>query len=149
MKRIFCLLLTLIAISSYSAPTWTTDYQSALSGANTDGKYVLLDFTGSDWCSWCIKLDKDVLTSSEFESFAKDNLNLVKVDFPRKALEADQASQNQQLKNRFGIQGFPTLILINKFGKEIGRQTGYVSKAATLAWLSQKTGLNIVKQASE
>ena len=149
MKRLLPILLLIGALTGFAAPVWTTDYAAALAGAYTDGKYVLLDFTGSDWCSWCIKLDKDVLKSAEFADFAKDNLNLVKVDFPRKELAAEQTANNQQLKNRFGIRGYPTMVLVNKFGKEIGRQVGYISKDATLTWLSKSTGVNVAKQPSE
>src|SRR5207249_2695874 len=68
--------------AALAAAGWTDDYEKALAQAKADKKIVLLDFTGSDWCPWCIKLDKEVYEKPKFKEYAKDNLVLVTVDFP-------------------------------------------------------------------
>jgi thiol-disulfide isomerase/thioredoxin len=105
---------------------WGTDFPQALNQARSDNKLVLLDFTGSDWCPWCIKFDHDVLSTDAFTSYAKANLELVKLDFPRHT-EQDAALKqaNEALSQRFNVNGFPTYILLNPSGKELGRQVGY------------------------
>ncbi len=87
---------------------------------------VLLDFTGSDWCGWCIKFDKDVLSTDKFTGYAKSKLVLVRLDFPRhKEQDSALKQANEQLAKRFGVGGFPTLVLLNSAGKELWRQAGY------------------------
>ncbi len=123
------LLINAISIvSSHSAEAWATDYSAALAQAGNEQKLVLLDFTGSDWCTWCMKLDKDVFSKPEFEKFAATNLVLVKLDFPaRKALPDTLKTQNHTLATKFGVEGFPTLVLVDAAGKEVGRHVGYLS----------------------
>lgn len=105
---------------------WLTDAKAAQTQAKKDGKFVLLDFTGSDWCPPCIKLHKEVIDSAEFKTFAKKSLVPVELDFPRKKqLPADLKKTNNALKDKYKIEGFPTLILLNGEGKELWRQVGY------------------------
>jgi thioredoxin-related protein len=102
-------------------PEWLTDAAKAQAQAKTENKLVLLDFTGSDWCGWCIKLNKEVFNTPEFAEYAKKNLVLVEVDFPRKKkLSAEQKSANEALSKQYGIEGFPTLILLDGSGKKLG-----------------------------
>jgi protein disulfide-isomerase len=104
-----------------------TDLPAALNQARSENKLVLLDFTGSDWCGWCIKFDKDVLSTDKFAGYAKSKLVLVKVDFPsHKKQDAALKQANEQLAQRFGVDGFPTFVLLNSTGKELGRQVGYL-----------------------
>jgi protein disulfide-isomerase len=106
---------------------WQTDYKQALAQAAKEKKTVLLDFTGSDWCPYCIQMDKEVLSRPEFEKFATDNLILVKLDFPRrKKLPPAESEQNHKLERRFAIEGYPTYILVDSAGKELKRQVGYL-----------------------
>jgi thioredoxin-related protein len=88
---------------------------------------VLLDFTGSDWCGWCIKFDQDVLSTGQFAGYAKSKLVLVRLDFPHhKEQDAALKQANEQLSKQFGVDGFPTFVLLNSAGKELGRQVGYL-----------------------
>jgi thiol-disulfide isomerase/thioredoxin len=104
-----------------------TDLPAALSQAQSENKLVLLDFTGSDWCSWCKKFDKDVLSTDKFAVYAKSKLVLMTVDFPyHKKQDAALKQANQELKNRFSVDGFPTFVLLNSAGRELGRQVGYL-----------------------
>ena len=118
------------AAPSAAAPAapalWRMDLPGALSQARSENKLVLLDFTGSDWCPWCIKFDQEVLSTSQFAGYAGKNLELVKVDFPRHTpLPADQQRANDALAKQFNVDGFPTYVLLDSAGKELGRQVGY------------------------
>src|SRR5208283_2995174 len=104
-----------------------TALSAALNQARSENKMVLLDFTGSDWCGWCKKFDKDVLSTDKFAGYAKSKLVLVTLDFPSH-IKQDAALKhaNQELKKRFGVNGFPTFVLLNSAGEELGRQVGYL-----------------------
>jgi thioredoxin-related protein len=106
--------------------SWGADLPAALNQARSENKMVLLDFTGSDWCGWCIKFDQDVLSTDKFAGYAKGKLVLVRLDFPRhKEQDAALKQSNEQLSKRFGVDGFPTFVLLNSAGKELWRQVGY------------------------
>ena len=104
---------------------WQTDYDAALQTAAAENKHLLMDFSGSDWCGWCIKLDNEVFSQPAFIEYAKKNLVLVLVDFPRADTQTDdQKAANNALAERYGIQGFPTVLILNPQGEVIER-TGY------------------------
>jgi protein disulfide-isomerase len=91
---------------------------------------VLLDFTGSDWCGWCILLDREVFSKPQFKEYADKNLVLVEVDFPkRKPMPDAMRMQNIRLAQRYGIQGFPTIIVLNGDGKVVA-ELGYMQGGA-------------------
>lgn len=116
---------------------WDDDYEKSLAKAKEDQKMVLLDFTGSDWCGYCIKLDEEVFSTSAFKRFAKENLILVELDYPRgKNLPKKTKEQNDGLKSKYGIRGYPTIILLDSEGKEAARWVGY--KATLLDELKDK-----------
>ena len=86
---------------------------------------ILADFSGSDWCGWCIKLDKEVFSKKPFQEYAKKNVVLFLADFPsRKELPAKVKEQNEKLAKQYGVRGFPTVLLLDATGKILGR-TGY------------------------
>jgi thioredoxin-related protein len=104
---------------------WTTDYKKAQEEAKANQKLVLLDFTGSDWCGFCFQLDKAILSQPQFKDYASKNLVLVEVDFPRrKSQSLETKKQNQELAERYQIEGFPTLVVLNGEGKTIWRYDG-------------------------
>ena len=108
-------------------PGWTDDYTKALAQAKAEKKAVLLDITGSDWCPWCIKLDKEVFDKPEFKAYAKENLVLVKVDFPQGTkLPKHTQKQNEELKSKFKADGFPTTVLVDAEGKQVWKNEGYM-----------------------
>jgi thioredoxin-related protein len=116
-----------IIASSEAAEGWKTDYTAALAEAAKENKMVLLDFTGSDWCGWCIKLQKDTFSKPDFKKFAQESLVLVELDFPRGKTQSDELKkQNEELAEKFGVQGFPTLVLLDPQGKEATRNVGYL-----------------------
>jgi thioredoxin-related protein len=105
---------------------WLTDLTKAQAQAKAEKKMVLLDFTGSDWCGWCIKLNKEVFSKPEFEEYAKKNLVLVEVDFPRnKKMSEAQKKANDELAQKYKIEGYPTIILLNGEGRKLG-ELGYM-----------------------
>lgn len=113
------------ALKADAAFKWETDMDVAKKRAKDENKKILVDFTGSDWCGWCIKLKKEVFDKPEFQEYAKKHLVLLELDFPRKKkLPAKEAEKNEKLSEEFKVEGFPTIILMDAQGKEIGR-TGY------------------------
>lgn len=143
MKKLLTILTALVATTAFTlaANGWDDDYDKALTAAKTDKKLVLLDFTGSDWCGWCMKLDKEVFSKADFKAFAKENLELVTVDFPNsKKLPHKVEKQNAELKKTFKVNGFPTLVLLNAEGKEVHRIGGYSPDA--LEDLKKAVGAN-------
>ena len=116
---------------------WMTDFAAAQKKAKDEKKLVLMDFTGSDWCGWCIKLNKEVFTTKEFADYAKDNLVMVEVDFPRrKQLSDDQKKANEKLQSKYGAEGFPTIVVLNSEGKQVWKQVGYM-QGGPKAWIAK------------
>lgn len=144
LTRLFTL-TTALAVSTsaaLAAAGWDDDYDKALAKAKSEKKMVLLDFTGSDWCGWCVKLDKEVFSKTEFKNYAKDNLVLVELDFPRGKQQSKKLKeQNEKLQKEFGIRGFPTIIVLNAEGQKVG-QLGYMEggPAAFIAKVNELKG---------
>lgn len=102
-----------------------TNFEIAQSQSKINNKPILLIFSGSDWCSWCVKLDSEVFSQPEFKEWAAGNVITMIADFPaRKELPPDTVLQNEQLKNQYNITGFPTVLLLDSDGNLLGR-TGY------------------------
>lgn len=116
-----------LAVPVFAEPGWTTDYAKAVEQAQTEDKAILLDFTGSDWCGWCMKMKKETLDTPAFKDYAAKNLVLVEVDFPHNKPQSEKViAQNQKLSQKYKADGFPTFIILSKGGKELGRQVGYL-----------------------
>jgi thioredoxin-related protein len=127
---------TIGAISVRAEISWLTDYQQAQQQAKVDHKLLLLDFTGSDWCGWCIRLRREVFSKPEFQEYANKNLVLMEVDFPRaKEQTRNVRLQNQNLAQQYGIDGFPTILVLNSEGKVVGA-FGYMEGGAA-AFISE------------
>lgn len=127
-KKTVVLFAGLILFASYSMAEgvkWTEDFGAAKEQAAKEKKALLVLFTGSDWCGWCVKLNKEVFTKKEFIEYAEKNLVLFKADFPR-GIEQTEAikKQNKQLAEEYDIEGFPTVFLLDKDGKKL-EKTGY------------------------
>ena len=123
-----------VIANAAAADVWMTDYEAALAKAKKEKKFVLADFTGSDWCGWCIKLKEEVFSKPEFAEWAKENVVLLEVDFPRTKKQSDDLKkQNQDLAKEFGIQGYPTIVFLDAKGKKVG-EMGY-EKGGPDAWL--------------
>lgn len=123
-------ILTLTAMAALIAPSfameWLDDFAVAKSKAQEKDKLILVDFTGSDWCGWCIKLRKEVLDTPEFDEYIKDKFLLMEVDCPhKKKLDPTIAQQNQKLCQQYNISGFPTVLVMNGEGEVVGGFGGY------------------------
>ena len=131
------MLTTAAALAGASKNGWDENYAKALEQAAKEKKMVLLDFTGSDWCGWCVKLDEEVFSKSDFKKLAREKLVLVELDYPRgKRLRKDLQKQNEELKTKFKVSGYPTIVLVDAKGKEQARWGGY--KAELLEELKAK-----------
>jgi len=119
--------LVVLAVGACAAgKDWEDDFEKAKQEAAETGRPILIDFSGSDWCGWCIKLDREVLSQSAFKKYAKKELVLFLADFPqRKKLPRKTAEQNAALKKTYGVTGFPTVLLVAPDGKLIAK-TGYL-----------------------
>ena len=125
-------------VETPAIPVWTEDYAKALTQAEAAGKLVVADFTGSDWCRWCVRLEKEVFDTPEFIEWSSKNAVLLKVDFPRKSGQATQIKvQNKKLAKKYSasIKGYPTILVLDSKGKVVAR-TGYV-KGGPQAWLRE------------
>jgi len=132
MKKLFLTILTCVASLQLMAADakldWKTDLTKAQAQAKKEKKLILLDFTGSDWCGWCIKLNHDTFSKPEWATYAKTNLVLVEVDFPHdKELSAAQKKANDALQKKYKVEGFPTIIVIDANGKTVWTNEGYLS----------------------
>ncbi len=128
MKKIWLAFTAIILAGSLHAAelTWLTDLARAKARAAAEKKHVLINFTGSDWCSFCIKLHKEVFSKPEFAEYAQKHLVLVEVDFPRKKEQPPELKMaNKKLQDQYRVTGFPTLILLDSTGKQVGQKVGY------------------------
>lgn len=142
-QKLFLLLLVSAAVLAGCSPdssgtksstavasdlNWLTDLPKAQAEAKAENKLVLMNFTGSDWCVWCVKLDEDTFSKPEFADYARTNLVLVKLDFPQKTkLPADLQKANDALQAKYDPEGaFPTLILMKSDGTVLWKQLGYL-----------------------
>ncbi len=128
MKKLAVALLacwTLLAVNAAEGE-WMTDLTAAQTKAKAENKLVLVDFTGSDWCPPCKALHKNVLTAPEFTAYAKTNLVLVEVDFPRSKQQSKELKEaNKALAAKYKVTGYPTVIVMNGDGRVLKRETGY------------------------
>lgn len=110
---------------AYQMGEWTEDQFLAFQTAKDLKLPVLMDFTGSDWCPWCVKLDKEIFSQKDFLDYAKKHFILLKLDFPNeKEQSAELKKQNTALSKKYKINGFPTIIVADADGKVLFR-TGY------------------------
>jgi thioredoxin-related protein len=118
--------LTLTSNAAAQESQWMQDFTKAKAKAKAENKDLLLDFTGSDWCGWCIKLDEEVFAKDEFRNEAPKHFILVKLDFPQnqKLVTDEIRKQNEELGAKYQIQGYPTILLADCDGRVYG-QTGY------------------------
>ena len=126
-----------IATFAQTKPGWVSDYKQAQQEAKASNKLVLLDFTGSDWCGWCIKLNKEVFSQPQFKDYASKALVLLEVDFPRQKVQsAETRKQNQELAQQYQVEGFPTLVVLNGDGRKLWQYDGYFADGAA-AFIAQ------------
>lgn len=132
MKKLLFILFTVFSISCQINTNsseelekiWLTDVSQAIEQSKVSGKPIFAFFTGKEWCSWCKKLERQVLSKEEFINYAKDNLVLLELDFPRGRRNLPQ--KQIELARKFNIKGYPTVILMDSSTNKIAK-TGYES----------------------
>ena len=139
-KIILFILVAFFSLTTYAQElTWHTDMAKASELSLKKKKPMLLFFTGSDWCGWCIRLQKEVLQTPEFAKWAKKNVILVELDFPKRTPQDENLrAQNQNLQQMFGIRGYPTIWFVSPEKTKEGKMnlkglgsTGYVAGGPT------------------
>ena len=145
MKRLLVVLLVTFTFNGFSQQKsleWHTDVNKAINMSVQSGKPLLFFFTGSDWCGWCKRLQKEVFFKSEFAIWANKNVVLVELDFPRRTKLSDELQkQNKGLQQMFGVRGYPTIWFVTPVIKgqqvdftRLGSQ-GYVAGGPP-AWIA-------------
>ncbi len=126
MTRILCAATLAAVVSPAFSAEWMVDLEAAKAKAKAEGKMVLVDFTGSDWCTWCIRLRQDVLDKPEFEAYAKDKFVFAEVDLPQNKarLSQQQLEKNQDVAAQYKIDGFPTVMVMTPEGRMLGGFVG-------------------------
>jgi thioredoxin-related protein len=120
---VVALCLSALSLSAADA-VWLTDLDEGMKVAKAEKKAILVDFTGSDWCGWCIRLKKEVFDQKEFAAVTKDFV-LVELDYPQKKKQsAEEKAKNKVWAEKFGIEGYPTILLLDAQGEPFA-QTGY------------------------
>jgi thioredoxin-related protein len=105
--------------------SFVTDYKLALALAKETKRPIFADFTGSDWCGWCVKLKSEVFDTKEFKAWAGEHAIMLEIDFPNsKPQDEKLKAQNKELATQFQVRGFPTVIILNGEGKQLG-ELGY------------------------
>jgi thioredoxin-related protein len=133
-KKTLCAAMMLAALAPAWAAEWMTDLEAAKAKAATENKAVLVDFTGSDWCGWCIRLRKQVLDTPAFETYAKDKFVLMEVDVPQNPkFDQKLLQRNRQICDQYNVSGFPTILVITPKGDVVGGFSGYVASTAEAA----------------
>jgi len=149
MKKILAVLLVALSINGFAQQKeieWHTDVNKAINISLQTSKPLYFFFTGSDWCGWCIRLQKAILTKPEFKKWANENVVLVELDFPKRApISEDLKKQNSELAQQFQVRGYPTGIFINVTNnnqklelKELGRHAVQL-KPGTRQFVSPNT----------
>lgn len=119
---------------------WLTDLDAAQAQATKEHKLIMADFTGSDWCGWCMKLKEEVFETAEFSTWAKSHVILLEVDFPHdKAQSPELTRQNTQMAETYKIESFPTILFLSADGKKQG-SLGYVP-GGPAAWIAEADAL--------
>lgn len=125
----------IVSLALFISVSWGTNLENALSKAEKENKLVVLYFSGSDWCAPCIQLKKEILDSEVFLAFAKDNLELVRADFPRhkkNQLSKEQLTYNESLAEKYNPKGkFPLTVLLSADGKVVHEWDGYPKGLST------------------
>lgn len=128
-----------------AAEVWETNFEKAKATAAKENRDLLLDFTGSDWCAWCIRLHEEVFEKTAFKQEAPKHFVLVELDFPQAKEQSEELKkQNEKLQKMFKIEGFPTILLLDSKGRPYAR-TGY-EKGGAAKYLEHLAGLRKLRE---
>ncbi|WP_162343748.1 thioredoxin family protein [Cyclobacterium salsum] len=138
------LLLLIARVSIVSAQEWQLDLSQAQKIAQETDRRIVLVFSGSDWCAPCIKLEKEIWQSAEFQAYAKENYVMLRADFPRKKanqLSDAQASKNGKLAEKYNPNGYFPLVVVLDDKAEVLGETGY-KKISPQEYISHLNSFN-------
>lgn len=124
---LFTAVAALAAPASHRGDAWVADWDAAAKLAKESGKDLFVDFTGSDWCGWCIKLHEEVFAHEEFLKAVGDQFVLVALDYPQgdeAKAKVPNPARNAELAKQYKIAGYPTILLMTPEGEVFGR-SGY------------------------
>ena len=139
--RTFAVLVASASFAFAGSKGWMTNWEEAKAKAKAENKPILINLTGSDWCAWCIEIEKEVFSSKEFQEYAKANVVLMEADFPRKKEQPeDLKKQNAELKKQYLAGGYPTVWLLDAEGKKLSEDLGEL-KGGTKAYIEKLTAL--------
>ena len=144
-----CAILSASTVVNAGGEGWSDDFEASSKLAAAEGKDMLVDFTGSDWCGWCIKLNKEVFSHDEFKDGVKDGYVLVEIDYPKdkSKLSAETIAQNEGLKEEYAIAGYPTILLMDGKGRPFAK-TGY-QKGGPVSYVESLKELSAVREARD
>lgn len=126
MRHIFFMPAIVALSAGVFAAEWKTDYNEALALAQAEDKAVLANFTGSDWCSFCMRLKAEVLQSPVFSAWAQEHFVHLEVDMPENpAFDAKLRQQNQALCEKYGVDAYPTVLVLDPAGRPLGGLFGF------------------------
>ena len=112
---------------------WSHDWEAVTAAAKANGELVFANFTGSDWCGWCRLMDRKVFSTDEWKAWAKESgVHFAWVDFPEDVSllpDGETAERNEELSEKYGVEGFPTYFLLDGEGEVIWQ--GGASREAT------------------
>ena len=130
MMKCAVLVLALAAQPCFALTGFDPSYDAALARAKASGRQMFVLFTGSDWCHWCVKLEKEVFSQKEFLDFATNRYEMVVLDFPsKKKLPEAESKRNRELSKKFAVRGYPTVLVIDADEKVVYK-TGYEAGGA-------------------
>lgn len=133
MKKLSSLLILMFSVMLAHGQEWSTDFTEAKAAAAENHYPIIMVFQGSDWCAPCMKLDREVWSTEEFQTYAQDHYVMLKVDFPRRkenALSPEQQEKNNKLAETYNQHGyFPLVVIVDAEGHVLG-QTGYKKMTA-------------------
>ncbi len=128
LTALFACLAAFQVVAADAKLEWKKDLPKAKEQAKQENKLILLDFTGSDWCGWCIKLHHDTFSKQEWADYAKKNLVLVEVDFPHEKKQPESLqTANAALQSKYSVNGYPTIIVMKPDGTVVWKKEGYLA----------------------
>lgn len=126
-----------VGLAAAVAPTlaagWLTDFETAKTQAAEQGKAILVNFTGSDWCGYCMRMKRYVLDKPEFDAYAADKFVLLEIDIPRRGLSKEEYEKRAGLCRQYDVSGFPTFAVLSPTGEVLGGFSGERPDVESLA----------------
>lgn len=149
MQRVFYTAATLAGIimtAPLHGAEWMTDFEAAKAQAQKEGKAILVDFTGSDWCGWCIRLRSTILDTPAFQEYAKDKFVLLEIDIPKNInrIGAEQHARNREIAGKYGITSYPSVLVLNADGTVLG---GFIGGRDAIQYVIEPLNQALTNQA--